>query len=114
MTALQDLIKDNSPEAQQLALDLRDLVARLVPQAREKVYKGWGVLDFQLGGKRDFLTIGPQKKYVNLYFMRGTDLPDPAHLLEGTGKNMRHVKIKSAKDLQNKALHTLIKTASKL
>ncbi len=114
MAEFIDLIKHNSPEAQQLALDLRKLILRLMPKASQKIHPGWGVIDYQLGEKRDFISIGTQKKYVNLYFMRGAELSDPAGLLEGSGKLMRHVKIRSQKDLQNKALHALIRKASSL
>lgn len=114
MGDLQELIKNNSPEAQQLALELRKLLQRLVPQAAEKIYPGWGVADFQLHGQRDFLSIGPQKNYVNLYFMRGSELPDPGGLLEGKGKNLRHVKIKKSADLQDSALRALIEIAAGL
>jgi hypothetical protein len=114
MDEFENLLKTNAPEAQQLARELRELLGRLVPQAKEKIYPGWGVADFQLRGQRDFLSIGPQKKYVNLYFMRGSELPDPAGLLEGSGKSMRHVKIKSHEDLQNPALKALVETASRL
>ncbi len=114
MDEIDQLIKNNSVEAQQLVYDLRKLIRRLVPQAKEKIYKGWGVIDYQLGNKRDFISIGPQKKYANLYFMHGVDLPDPGHLLEGSGKNMRHVKIRTAEDLKRKTLHALISKASKL
>jgi hypothetical protein len=71
MGEFDKLIRGNSPESQHLALALRDLILRLVPKAEQKIYIGWGVIDYQLGGKRDFLSIGPQKKYVNLYFMWG-------------------------------------------
>ena len=114
MDEIQTLIKNNSLEAQKLVYELRKLIRRLVPGSKEKIYKGWGVIDYQLGAGRDFISIGPQKKYVNLYFMRGVELTHPAKLLEGTGKNMRHVKIRSSKDLENEQLHKLILRAAKL
>ena len=114
MDEIQTLIKNNSLEAQKLVYELRKLIQRLVPGSKEKIYKGWGVIDYQLGGSRDFISIGPQKKYVNLYFMRGIDLPDPGNLLEGSGKNMRHVKIQSSKDLKKEQLYKLILRAAKL
>ena len=114
MDEFDKLIRDNSPESQHLTRSLRELILSLVPEAEPKIYTGWGVIDFQLGGKRDFLSIGPQKKYVNLYFMKGVELSDPQGLLEGTGKILRHVKIRTEKDLQNKALHALILRAAKL
>jgi hypothetical protein len=103
-------------EIRELALQTRDLVARTVPKAKEKVYLGWRNIGFSLDGSMasQFCAIGPQQKYVNIYLMRGTELDDSKSLLEGTGKKMRHVKIKEAKDLKNVALKALIKDAAKL
>ncbi len=36
----------------------------------------------------------PHKAHVNLGFFHGVDLPDPERLLEGTGKRLRHVKLR--------------------
>lgn len=51
------------------------------------------------------------KAHVNVGFFRGAELADPENLLEGTGKLMRHVKLKSDRDVDTTALTTLIKTA---
>lgn len=51
------------------------------------------------------------KAHVNVGFFRGAELADPENLLEGTGKLMRHVKLKSDPDVDATALTTLIKTA---
>ena len=85
------------------------------PRLRKKSTRGWGVADYGLGAAgRGFMSIGPQKGYVNLYFMNGIDLPDPDGLLEGTGKNMRHVKIRRPEDLKNRSLHALVRQAARL
>jgi hypothetical protein len=103
-------------EIRELALQTRDLVARTVPKAKEKVYLGWRNIGFSLDDSMasQFCSVGPYKKYVNLYFMLGTELDDPKSMLEGTGKKMRHVRIKEAQDLKNAALKVLIKDAAKL
>ena len=49
--------------------------------------------------------------HVNVGFFRGADLTDPAGLLVGTGKYMRHVKVWPYGDVDAKALTTLIETA---
>lgn len=114
MNDFESLLTTNAPEAQDLARKLRELVRRILPVAGEKIHPGWGVADFYHGEPkgRGFLSIGPQKKYVNLYFMDGVDLPDPAGLLTGAGKRLRHVKIKTMDDLKNPALARLIKAAA--
>jgi hypothetical protein len=46
--------------------------------------------------------------HVNVGFFQGASLPDPARLLEGTGKRMRHVKLKPGKASDAEALRRLI------
>ena len=54
------------------------------------------------------------KNHVTFGFLRGTSLPDPEKLLEGTGKNLRHVKLWTVEDLKRPALKKLIVEAAKL
>ena len=56
-------------------------------------------------------TITPSKKGVKLGFYKGTDLPDPDKLLEGTGKISRYVDIKSIEQVKSASLMNLIKNA---
>ncbi len=49
--------------------------------------------------------------HVNVGFYRGAELPDPAGLLNGSGKYMRHVKLRPGSDIDAEALHNLIETA---
>ncbi len=49
--------------------------------------------------------------HVNVGFFRGAELHDPAGLLEGTGKFMRHVKLRPEGNVDEDALGTLIETA---
>ncbi len=49
-----------------------------------------------------------------LDFCAGQSLKDPAGLLEGTGKNLRHVKLRTVEDLKRPELKKLIVEAAKL
>jgi len=49
--------------------------------------------------------------HVNVGFFRGAELADPSGLLEGTGKYMRHVKVRPDGDIDAKALMGLVNTA---
>jgi hypothetical protein len=51
------------------------------------------------------------KAHVNVGFYFGAALPDPAGLLEGNGKRMRHVKLKPSSELDSSALMALIAAA---
>ena len=49
--------------------------------------------------------------HVNIGFFRGAEIADPKSLLEGTGRFMRHVKVRTAEDVDANALKELIQTA---
>jgi hypothetical protein len=51
------------------------------------------------------------KKHVNVGFFHGAALEDPAGLLEGTGKRMRHVKLMPGREPDLAALGDLIEAA---
>jgi len=48
---------------------------------------------------------------VNVGFFQGAGLPDPARLLEGAGKRMRHVKLRPGTAIDAASLRRLIETA---
>ena len=52
--------------------------------------------------------------HVNVGFFLGAHLEDPARLLEGTGKNMRHVKLRPGAAIDREALAALIEAAYSL
>ena len=49
--------------------------------------------------------------HVNVGFFKGSELPDPAGLLLGTGRSMRHVKLRPGEPLDEMALQALIQAA---
>jgi hypothetical protein len=49
--------------------------------------------------------------HVNVGFFQGASLPDPARLLIGTGKRMRHVKLRPGEAVDAEALRELIAAA---
>ena len=80
-----------------LAQELRALVKAVVPEAIECIK--WGVPVYESGGVICSLRKG--KGYLALQFGRiGTELDDPEGLLEGSGKQMRHVKIRTHADIK--------------
>jgi hypothetical protein len=58
-----------------------------------------------------FAYVGVFRDHVNVGFFHGTALPDPAGLLQGTGKYMRHVKVKPGVALDASSLEALIASA---
>ena len=58
-----------------------------------------------------FAYVNAFKAHVNVGFFRGAELVDPNGLLEGTGKFMRHVKLRPEREVDATALLKLIDTA---
>ena len=49
--------------------------------------------------------------HANVGFFNGAELEDPTGLLQGSGKRMRHVKVKPGVDLDDGSLDALIRSA---
>jgi hypothetical protein len=62
-------------------------------------------------GDAAFAYVNVFKAHVNVGFFRGAEIADPDGLLEGTGKFMRHVKLRPEHEVQAAALIKLIETA---
>jgi hypothetical protein len=62
-------------------------------------------------GDAAFGYVNAFRSHVNVGFFKGAVLRDPARLLEGTGKRMRHVKLKPGVDVDAVALTDLIHAA---
>ena len=58
-----------------------------------------------------FAYVNAFSAHVNVGFFRGAEITDPEGLLEGTGKFMRHVKLRPERDVDAEALMKLIETA---
>jgi len=58
-----------------------------------------------------FAYVDAFKAHVNVGFFRGARLPDPDGLLEGTGKSMRHVKLRLGFTTDDAALNELVRAA---
>lgn len=62
-------------------------------------------------GDVPFAYVNAFKSHVNVGFYRGSELPDPANLLEGNGKHMRHVKLRPGTAVNSAALNQLLSAA---
>lgn len=62
-------------------------------------------------GDAAFGYVNAFRDHVNVGFFRGAEIDDPAGLLEGTGKLMRHVKLGPDRDVDASALIKLIESA---
>ena len=60
-----------------------------------------------------FAYVNAYTAHVNIGFFQGVDLPDPERLLQGTGKYMRHVKLRPGAPCNADALRALLAAAHK-
>ncbi len=97
-----------------LALALREVILEEAPDASESIYQVYTVaIWFGFSGKMKdmFCYISTNSGHINLGFPRGSSLPDPNRVLEGEGKTMRHIKIRSQRDLERSFLRRYIRSA---
>jgi hypothetical protein len=89
-----------APAMADIARALRLTVLAGFPGAVETFDRGDGLLAFGTGkSMRDFsFAIIPHKAHVNLQLADGVELPNPDGRIEGTGKRVRHVKVRSVED----------------
>lgn len=62
-------------------------------------------------GDAAFAYVATFKAHVNIGFFHGAALADPAGLLNGTGKAMRHVKLRPGQAIDDAALDALVRAA---
>lgn len=112
--AFADVLRAAAPALRPLCTGVRNLVASLDKDTVIVVWPKLGIASFGIGPRKmteHYAYLGVQQSHVNLGFYHGTSLRDPAALLEGTGKSLRHIKIRSAAELRNPAISRLLRAA---
>lgn len=96
-----------------LAMAVRALILRALPDLDEVLDEPGGVIGFGLGPGYSGLvcTIIPSKTGVRLGIVRGAELPDPLGLLEGTGKRHRYVQFSQPADVGRPGIEELLVAA---
>src|SRR5215471_3372858 len=89
------------PEVSDLALAARDFLAKALPGAEETLDESAKLLGYGYGPgyKGVVCTLLLSKTGVKLGIARGSELPDPKALMQGSGKVHRHVQLRSTADL---------------
>jgi hypothetical protein len=77
-------------------------------EVRELMHDGCPVACF---GDVPFGYVNVFTSHVNVGFFQGASLPDPARLLQGSGKFMRHVKLRPGTVTDDASLRRLIEMA---
>ncbi len=106
----EKILDGNAPTVVATAHALRAAVKAAMPDVVEQVDFGNGLLAFGRSmAMRDLLfAIIPHKSHVNLQLADGADLPNPDGSIEGTGKRIRHVKVRSVEAASSPAVRAAI------
>jgi hypothetical protein len=115
--ALIKFLKPYDRAIQNLALDLRSLVLEEMAPCYENIYDAYSAVAIGYGFS-DRLSdgvfhIAVYASAVNLGFNDGATLDDPLGILEGTGKRIRHIKIKKQADLARPEIRVYVRRALK-
>ncbi len=102
-----------TPEVRELAWKMRALIHEVIPQAIEQLDPPARLIGYGIDRTYKGLICGItlHTAHINLMFAMGTELPDPDHLLVGSGKRARHVKIQQSAEIENPALRALLVAA---
>lgn len=101
-------MKGHAGELGTIALQWFEVMRKCGDEVLELLHDGCPVACL---GDAPFGYVNVFKYHVNVGFFHGAGLPDPAHLLQGNGKFMRHVKLRPRTAINAAALSKLIHTA---
>jgi len=110
---IHDILSRYEPRVFSLGMQLRDHLISVLPNIIEMPDAAANIIGYGygLGYKEQICTIIPSKKGIKLGFYKGSELPDPKHLLTGSGKVHKYVEIKTPAIIDSPALNTLISAA---
>src|ERR1700676_4857943 len=89
--AIDAWMKEHAGELGAIAHQWFEVMGKCGAEVRELLHDGWPVACL---GDGPFAYVNVFTWLVDVGFFHGAALPDPAHLLQGTGKFMRYVKLR--------------------
>lgn len=109
-----DAVAESRRPVQEIAKRLRDLIIDVYPDVVEVPWPNQRIIGYGVGPKKmseHFCYIGAFSEHVNLGFYYGAELSDPEGLLEGTGKKLRHVKVRDLEDVDRPPVRQLLEVS---
>jgi hypothetical protein len=104
-----------APAIQKTARAALARLRTLIPGATEMVYDTYNALVIGFGpnerASEAIVSIALYPKWVNLYFLDGATLPDPAKLLKGSGTRVRTLRLEDPALLDSPAVKALVAAA---
>lgn len=104
-----------SPEVGAQLSAARSHLRALLPRGHELVYDNYNALVFGFSPTERtpdaFLSVAGYPRWVTLFFLRGVNLHDPNGLLQGSGSQVRSIRLRSAQQLMEPEVQALIAQA---
>ena len=110
----EETLSGSSDQVKEIAGRLRALISEAYPEVVEVPWPKQKIIGYGVGPRKmseHFCYIGAYSAHVNLGFYYGADLPDPQGLLEGTGKNLRHIKVMNSEEVDQPALRDILQAS---
>ncbi len=115
--ALRKFLEPYDREVRDLALKLRALVIEEMAPCYENIYDAYSAVAIAYSTSErlshGICHIAVYAKHVNLGFNDGAHLSDPKKILDGTGKSIRHITIRSTEDLARPEIRSYLRRARK-
>lgn len=114
MGSFKDVVKGASKDVAEICWALRGLISELHPDSTEVPRPGEPSAAYGYGEKKmseAYAYIMPQKDYANLGFYHGASIAATDSLLEGTGKTLRHIKVRTVEMAQSDAIKAILLAA---
>jgi len=109
-----DMLSSYDPPLKHICWRIREIIHEVMPDVSEVVWKQQKIARYGVGPRKmteHFCYIAPHKDHVNLGVYYGSIFSGPADLMEGTGKLLRHIKIRELVEPENPAVRSLIEAA---
>ena len=110
----EDILAMASPSLKRLCESLRRVITSLDRDYVEVVWPRQKIASFGVGPKKmteHYAYIALHSSHVNLGFYHGASLSDPHDMLEGTGKELRHIKLRDVSAANKRAISDLLREA---
>lgn len=111
-----EAVSESTDHVKDIAQRLKELIIEIYPEVVEVPWPKQRIIGYGVGPKKmseHFCYIGAHSEHVNLGFYYGAEIADPEGLMEGTGRKLRHVKMRKPEDVNRKEIRDLIKRSLK-
>lgn len=116
---LLEFLHRYTPPIQSLALGVRTFVHQQLAPCHEYIFDMRSKVVLVYGATEHVIAdgiciIGVYTRHVTLGFPRGANLNDPAGILRGAGKGMRHLRIHGLSELERPEIRAFLRQARRL